>query len=483
MHGLDDRKMHGLDDRKMLNALLKRPMSSDSPPASTAGAPYSATAAAKASAPSSAATWKVWQRARVCIDSAAPSPSAGMQYAAVPPVAPLLPYGHSFQPWYFFPSPSLPQRWQRGRARLFSLSNPTGGVGLEPAQKPSKPFPRLFRGKEQYFEAAKDSEKLSKIVDVLKNEFGSAGLDLASFEFDDLIKGVIPKVSELLYDTFAYIVKTDSVAEHFLLGTDSVSDRDGRRALLDLIKGRVPLGVRQTLQEEHSQLRYPARVDPRPILAKEHKLVRDNQAEDWTPTEMSRKYKMFERLDPDFYAAVRVRHPMPNDLRPVPLSTLANLITHIFVSWEQQQAELGGAAGLGVAGAVYSGVDERIVEVLGQLTSRLEKIEAAIEFQKVGGAENKLALPLCHRRSREGEGKKYHGWKECPYGGKGAASGTAAYCMPADGEGAAEAMHTLALYQIFQVVADDGAEAFAAAVAEYGAPAVLAGGESDDIDE
>ncbi|KAK3285117.1 hypothetical protein CYMTET_7266 [Cymbomonas tetramitiformis] len=118
---------------------------------------------------------------------------------------------------------------------------------------------------------------------------------------------------------------------------------------------------------------------------------------------MSRKYKMFERLDPDFYAAVR--------------------------------AELGGTAGPGVVGAAYSGADERIVEVLGQLTSRLEKIEAAIKFQKVG-----------------------------------------------DGEGDAEAMHTLALCQIFQVAADNGAEAFAAAVAGYGAPAVLAGGESDDID-
>ncbi|KAK3285960.1 hypothetical protein CYMTET_6455 [Cymbomonas tetramitiformis] len=41
-------------------------------------------------------------------------------------------------------------------------------------------------------------------------------------------------------DTLAYIVKTDSAAEHFLLGTDSVSDRDGRRVLLDLIKGCVP---------------------------------------------------------------------------------------------------------------------------------------------------------------------------------------------------------------------------------------------------
>ncbi|KAK3284792.1 hypothetical protein CYMTET_7575 [Cymbomonas tetramitiformis] len=68
--------------------------------------------------------------------------------------------------------------------------------------------------KDQYFEAAKDSEKLSKIVVVLKNEFSSAGLDLSSFEFDDLTKAGIPKVNELLYDTLAYIVKTDSAAEH-----------------------------------------------------------------------------------------------------------------------------------------------------------------------------------------------------------------------------------------------------------------------------
>ncbi|KAK3258044.1 hypothetical protein CYMTET_32896 [Cymbomonas tetramitiformis] len=93
------------------------------------------------------------------------------------------------------------------------------------------------------------------------------------------------------------------------------------------------------------------------------------------------------------------------------------------------------------------------------------------------------ALPLCHRCGKEGMGKKYHGWKDCPYGGKGATGGTAAFCMPADRrrEGAAEAMHTLALCEIFQVAADDGAEAFAAAMAEYGAPAVLVGDESDGI--
>ncbi|KAK3275177.1 hypothetical protein CYMTET_16681 [Cymbomonas tetramitiformis] len=128
---------------------------------------------------------------------------------------------------------------------------------------------------------------------------------------------------------------------------------------------------------------------------------------------------------------------MPADFRPVPLSTLANLVTHIFVAWEQKQAELGVAAGPGIAGAAYSGVDERVLEVLGFLTSRLEKIEAAIKFQKAGGAaalvprnwrgkgldgfragsgltppvgfdrENRRALPLCHRCGKEGEGKKW----------------------------------------------------------------------------
>ncbi|KAK3267862.1 hypothetical protein CYMTET_23604 [Cymbomonas tetramitiformis] len=77
-------------------------------------------------------------------------------------------------------------------------------------------------GNDQYFEAGKDSEKLSKIVVVLTNEFSSAGLELSSFDLDDLTKAAIPRVNELLYDTLAYIVRTDSAAEHFLLGTDSV---------------------------------------------------------------------------------------------------------------------------------------------------------------------------------------------------------------------------------------------------------------------
>ncbi|KAK3243144.1 hypothetical protein CYMTET_47177 [Cymbomonas tetramitiformis] len=196
----------------------------------------------------------------------------------------------------------------------------------------------------------------------------STGLDLPSFDFDDLAKAVIPKVDELLYDTLAYIVKTDSAAEHFLLGTDSVSDRDGRHALLDLIKGCVPPG-----------------------------------------------------------------------------------------------AELGVAAGPGVAGAAYSGVDERVLEVLGMLTTRLEKIEAAIKYQKAGGA---ASLP----RNKRGKGLD---------GFRAGSSPTPPVGFDRDNR---RVPFPSAIAAGGRVAADDGLEACAAAVAEYGAPAVLAGGESDEID-
>ncbi|KAK3237093.1 hypothetical protein CYMTET_52802 [Cymbomonas tetramitiformis] len=74
---------------------------------------------------------------------------------------------------------------------------------------------------------------------------------------------------------------------------------------VDLIKGCVPPAVRQKLQAEHSSLTYPANVDPRPILAKEQRLVRENPAADWTRTATTRKQQLWESLDPNFYAAIR----------------------------------------------------------------------------------------------------------------------------------------------------------------------------------
>ncbi|KAK3238097.1 hypothetical protein CYMTET_51868 [Cymbomonas tetramitiformis] len=252
-------------------------------------------------------------------------------------------------------------------------------------------------GKDVRFTAeGADVEKLAKIVIILKNDFSCVGLDLAA----PLNSTTPPKASSRKSTSCCttpartlWPRSADSAAYDYLLGTDSESDRDGRRALLHLVKGCVPPGVRQTLQEEHSQLRYPpARVDPRPLIAKEQRLVRDNRSEDWTPTEATRMAKIMERIDSTLYAAVGF------------------------------------------------------------------------------GRREMRALPLCNMCGQEGVDKKYHEY----FGGKGASGGTAAFCMPADGEDGVEVMHTLALCHILQTAADDGADAFAEAVQFYSAPAVIA---------
>ncbi|KAK3279872.1 hypothetical protein CYMTET_12264, partial [Cymbomonas tetramitiformis] len=59
-------------------------------------------------------------------------------------------------------------------------------------------------------------------------------------------------------------------------------------------------------------VRYPARVDPRPLLATEHRLARENRALDWRPTEATRKQQLFDRLDPELNRMVLDRYPMPS---------------------------------------------------------------------------------------------------------------------------------------------------------------------------
>ncbi|KAK3261688.1 hypothetical protein CYMTET_29417 [Cymbomonas tetramitiformis] len=145
------------------------------------------------------------------------------------------------------------------------------------------------------------------------------------------------------------------------------------------------------------------------------RLVRDNRAADWTPAKETGKHKMLEILDPDFYAAVR--------------------------------ADLGVA--IGVAGhrrpPTYSGNDGKIMLVL-------------------TGRRCVHSLRLPPRCGKEGVGKNYHKYMNCPYGGKGTGGDSAGFCKPVDDEDAPEVMHTLALCHIFQVAADEGAAAFAAAL-------------------
>ncbi|KAK3283991.1 hypothetical protein CYMTET_8334 [Cymbomonas tetramitiformis] len=143
--------------------------------------------------------------------------------------------------------------------------------------------------KKHHFRGTDDAGLLSDLVVQLRTEFESAGPELKSFDLDDPLTPVVSRVNGLLYDVLALVVEKHSNAYVWLTGTDASSDRDGRRALVDIVKGCVPVALRESQQEEHAALRYPANVDPQPILAREQRLVRDNRASDWTPTEATRK--------------------------------------------------------------------------------------------------------------------------------------------------------------------------------------------------
>ncbi|KAK3272709.1 hypothetical protein CYMTET_19013, partial [Cymbomonas tetramitiformis] len=82
------------------------------------------------------------------------------------------------------------------------------------------------------------------------------------FDFENPTR-VIETVNELAYDTLAELIESGSQAEMFFESTNSSTERDGRRALLGLIKGAL----------------------------------------DWRPTEQTRKQQLFDRLGPEFYRA------------------------------------------------------------------------------------------------------------------------------------------------------------------------------------
>ncbi|KAK3235053.1 hypothetical protein CYMTET_54725 [Cymbomonas tetramitiformis] len=207
---------------------------------------------------------------------------------------------------------------------------------------------------------------------------------------------------------------------------------------------------------------------------------------------------------------IEVKYPRLQDLAHVSLAELSDLASYIYVSWEQYAGGTPGTvAAVGVPGDEKSDRDD----ILGWLLAKLEKIENFIKTQKLGGAPAvilpkrsrkgldgfrvgvgpdprvgfnpgaKKAIPKCPWCSTAEDGHKYHSWADCPLGGKKhPADTTAAYCQPVN-ECTAKELHKLALCQVFQAAADGGAAVFAAAVEQYGAPAVVrAGATSGGVD-
>ncbi|KAK3269463.1 hypothetical protein CYMTET_22096 [Cymbomonas tetramitiformis] len=369
--------------------------------------------------------------------------------------------------------------------------------------------------KKHHFRGTDDAGLLSELVAQLRTEFHSAGLELASFDLDDPLACVVTKVNGLLYDVLALVVEKHSNAYVWLTGTDASSDRDGRRALVDIIKGCVPVALRESHQEEHAALRYPGDTDPQPILAREQRLVRDNKATDWTPTEETRKLSLYNRLDPVFYTAVKVRYPLAADLAHVSLASLRSLVVEIYQAWAQ--------TGAGEAVSGKSGISAQLSSTeYGALLNKINELQDLLRQQRGTDAppaqqqrqqpqrqqrqqqqrgtqrgfpvgthpsppvgfdrDDQKAKPFCGKCKKAGKGEQYHFYRDCPLGGRQhPPHSAAAFCVPIDEEDA-EGVRALAMCALFQQAADDGAEAFATAASTYGPPAVLCAGAVGGID-
>ncbi|KAK3243155.1 hypothetical protein CYMTET_47188 [Cymbomonas tetramitiformis] len=65
----------------------------------------------------------------------------------------------------------------------------------------------------------------------------------------------------------------------------------------------------------------------RPCATESRLLLRENQVTDWTPTEETRRAKLFDRLDPDFYAGIiDIRHARRVGVSKISFKMLSALV-------------------------------------------------------------------------------------------------------------------------------------------------------------
>ncbi|KAK3251967.1 hypothetical protein CYMTET_38721 [Cymbomonas tetramitiformis] len=247
---------------------------------------------------------------------------------------------------------------------------------------------------------------------LVKELFASvtAGLALAVFGISDPNLAVHSKVNAFLFDVLGRVIASHSPAYGYLRGTHG--DRHGRRAVVDLAKGCVEVGVRESRQDEHSTLRYPAGVDPRPILATEARLVRENKARDWRPDEETRKAPLLQRLDFDFYKSIRDKFVLPRNLAQVSLAELSHEVGALWVAWARHsgtspQATPGEAHSSALASGATGGAEGTSeAEVLKRIYQKLDFVEAYIkmELKKRGkaGALSSAAVTADAKRKRGG---------------------------------------------------------------------------------
>ncbi|KAK3239497.1 hypothetical protein CYMTET_50588 [Cymbomonas tetramitiformis] len=221
----------------------------------------------------------------------------------------------------------------------------------------------------------------------------------------------------------------------------------GRLALLDLVKGCVPTGVRHSHQEDHAALRYPARIS----LKRRIQLIGRVYGR-WLATQIADQ-------DATVASALAVGTGDGVDHKAIykmildKIQTLEHFIRTGKTGLAATKAAHGPQGGLN---GFRSGLD---LPGNGNV--------APVAFDP----KEKKAVPCCGRCARANRGTLHHVWKECPLRGVKSAGTTAAFCCPIDDD--PEQLHALALCQIYQDAADEGQEAFAAVCGMHGALAVL----------
>ncbi|KAK3234324.1 hypothetical protein CYMTET_55425 [Cymbomonas tetramitiformis] len=371
----------------------------------------------------------------------------------------------------------------------------------------------VLGAKDVRFKASdKDKARLGPLVRRLTTEFDTARLGVDVFDFNDETIEVHPKVNALLYHILTLVIEPDSLAST-VLGGSSAEDRDGRRSLVDLIKFTVRQARSVDCQGLYRQLEYPAREDPRPILEEEQRLVLENEEEDWRPTEASRRTRMFKMLDKRFYRQLREKYAVPADLAKVSLIGLSFEIVEVYLSWceEEEEEGLGSAAYSGGArdASRSDGVERdrggehgsaSILQRIAECEVRLQEAEArrVSQAKKIADLEyllrngsGELSQPTSRRPGgfRPGGGPlknakvafdrttrtakmecprcpgQHHNWYQCQNKNKGAEH------QPTNRE-----VKTMALVQIFNDAAQEGAGAMRACIAQHGDPVVLEDG-------
>jgi len=244
------------------------------------------------------------------------------------------------------------------RAKFFELSDRVAKLYDDDKDKAIAKDIRsdVLGGKHVRFRAKEsDKGRIGDLIRRLKREFEKARLGVDVFDFNDQHVRIHPAVNQFLYDVVSLVVEPSSLAS-LVLGGQCAEDRDGRRALVELIRFCVRQARGQRCFEHYMALRYPAEVDPRPLLEEEHRLVAENDTEDWTPTTDSRRRNMFRALDRTFYKTLIDKYLVPEALAAVPLPTLVFEIVEVYLAWEDQKGD--DVASPRPASMRYSGTDQ-----------------------------------------------------------------------------------------------------------------------------